>query len=127
MELPTRFDIVLTEELPFNSMQYDLQTVLVALAHAFAMSPTKVSSLEELVSGPVPKTREVSLDTTEEIPFDELFDSVHEQIPAEAQQLRSGISDRSKRNELAEIVVKRAFSECPDLPVLVAALLSNPL
>jgi hypothetical protein len=59
--------------------------------------------------------------------FDELFTEVVETAPLEAQRLAAGVSDRALRSELAEIVVKRAFSECPNLSLVVNGLLTRPL
>ena len=49
--------------------------------------------------------------------------------PREAKKLRESWSTLSKedKQELAVIVVKRAFSECPNLGILASALLQYPL
>jgi hypothetical protein len=60
-------------------------------------------------------------------PFDELFANIVEFVPTEARKLARGVPDRSERFELSEIVVKRAFSECPNLGLIVNGLLTKPL
>lgn len=79
------------------------QTVLVALAKAFAASPAPASSDEPAV------------------------DADARAEPPEATKLRTLKLTAEERVELAVVAVKRAFSECPNLSVLVGALLSAPL
>jgi DNA ligase-1 len=70
----------------------------------------------------------------------ELIDAAQEQEPAEAAKLRKDFALRKKKGissrgllakevrcELAVVAVKRAFSECPNISILVHALLSRPL
>ena len=64
--------------------------------------------------------------------LDELLNSIEEVEPDEANALRKdyfGIKKLSKdeKLELAVIAVKRAFSECPNLSILISALLKSPL
>mmetsp|Transcript_12946 Transcript_12946/g.19482 ORF Transcript_12946/g.19482 Transcript_12946/m.19482 type:complete len:812 (+) Transcript_12946:66-2501(+) len=56
----------------------------------------------------------------------EMLEKVAVRPPPEAVKL-SGRLSRDVRNEMAVIAVKRAFSECPSLSVLVDALLHHPL
>lgn len=62
-----------------------------------------------------------------ELAFESLFATVVESAPPEAQRLAVGVPDRATKFELAEVVVKRAFSECPNLSLVVNGLLSRPL
>lgn len=121
------------------------QTVLVALAHAFAYnSPADTSTnADELVDSEdedeEPKTStEASPESGAEHTMAEGTDvvedleamiaSVQFKMPHEAVKLSSGKRlTRDARNELAVIAVKRAFSECPSLTLLVDALLRYPV
>jgi ATP-dependent DNA ligase len=148
------------------------QTVLVALAHSFALSPPSkhVSEGEEgkeIKADQIEKTDEIVV--VADIKVDDmqssgtsssssgtssssksliqLIDEVEESEPLEALNLRKGeapkeigdgtINDSLKatssrltkegRCELAVIAVKRAFSQCPNLTLLINALLTLPL
>lgn len=64
--------------------------------------------------------------------FDSLFSAVVERTPVEAKKLRaSALSKkpltRAERFDLAEMAVKRAFSECPSLELVSTALLEHPI
>lgn len=124
------------------------QTVLVGLAHAFAQSPSPTISQPD---GTIASNENDLLDENEavdegavesepveppvdlkvasvELPFQDLVSHISEKEPQEALKLRkkSRLS-KELRDELAVIVVKRAFSECPSLDILVKALLAQPL
>lgn len=63
---------------------------------------------------------------------EELLASIDEIEPAEARELREHREGKIKlgkerRAELAVIAVKRAFSECPSITLLIHALLNGPL
>jgi hypothetical protein len=60
--------------------------------------------------------------------LDTMIASVQFKTPHEAVKLSTGKRlTRDARNELAAIAVKRAFSECPSLTLLVDALLRYPV
>lgn len=119
------------------------QTALVALAHAFATTPTSLvthiikeeyqnldqlnykksnanSNFQELID-------DDNIDKNEK--FKKLYEFVAINEPEEARKLRmEGPNLRQEmKNELAVIVVKRAFSECPNVDAVVQALLNKPL
>jgi DNA ligase 1 len=111
------------------------QTVLVSLSKAFVLSPTSAPATagneecddegdedeavpEEAVEG----DKEQS--TTSAVI--EVADAQIE--PPEAAKLRKGKKLTTEaKTELAIVAVKRAFSECPNLSILITALLSRPL
>jgi DNA ligase-1 len=81
-------------------------TVLVSLAKAFVSCPSKAS--EEA------KESEAETEDSDE--------------PPEANKLRTQTNlSHEAKNELAVVAVKRSFSECPSLSILVTALLTKPL
>ena len=57
----------------------------------------------------------------------ELIQKIQEKEPREALKLRTEHLKIEDKRELAEIAVKRAFSECPNLTILVTALVTKPL
>lgn len=126
------------------------QTVLVSLAQAFASKPNKSADrssesgmLEEDVNVEESLNDEENLNEVPEndsnavlspshesdtLPIDRLVENIQEREPPEAKTLRNNHNlTKEKRNELAIIVVKRAFSECPSLDILVKALLTTSL
>lgn len=69
---------------------------------------------------------------SDEATLDELLENIEDVEPFEARHLRQHFNgsrrlSKEKRFEYAVIAVKRAFSECPSLSLLVSALLSSPL
>ena len=122
--------------------------MLVALAHAFASTP---SNSVNLVSGDIKDHKPVDVDTddesdgdvitgnddivtsmdsdqiTEELSLSELIENVKEKVPHESIKLQSKKLPKEKVNEYAVIAVKRAFSQCPSLDILIEALLNNPI
>lgn len=126
------------------------QTVLVALAHASAQSPT--STVRKLIlseaggddSEDEEDIKEVEgegLKEAGEVPtvaVHELVEGITEIEPHEARKLRVHLVKAYGRkhdstvsstavNEWAVVAVKRAFSECPNVGLLVQALLTEPL
>jgi DNA ligase-1 len=115
------------------------QTVLVSLAHAVMLSPTTLvkeamsssSSSKNNREDNDEETNEKSEKTEMEMETEnllELVQKIKEKEPREASKLRTDkhLNVQDKK-ELAEIAVKRAFSECPNLSILVSALISKPL
>jgi len=83
-----------------------------------------------------PKAKEAAMDLdAEDIDYVQLHARVVEKQPREARKLQAGTAgDKQKtrlkeeeRVELSVIAVKRAFSECPSLTLLVNALLTSPM
>ena len=129
------------------------QTVLVSLATTFASSvPPRVQKIMEEDTPEVDEKeeekkveeekKEDTMDTEEEkdTAWCERLALIHQKQPAEAVKLqqamagppgtkrKAGMSlQKEQKIELAVIAVKRAFSECPSLTLLVQALLSAPL
>ena len=135
------------------------QTVLVALAHAFAYeAPARQEAsgggtggesesdedLHDSDEEGSPPVMSANTDGAEDTPtasadmegdesgtgrsLEEMLALVPFKAPPEAQKLGSGRRlTREKRNELAVIAVKRAFSEYPSLTVLADALLHHPI
>lgn len=103
---------------------------------ALESASTKAAALqlEETVESKVKRLEEKG-ERGEEITVDDVLDvidSVKEKETAEAHKLRqhaevSRSLPKEKLHELAEIVVKRAFSECPNLSVLLQKVLNFPL
>jgi hypothetical protein len=133
------------------------QTVLVALAHALVdvqkLDTDELNlSVEELAildkkdddyerhkvkptnssSSSEQKTAETLAEVISSKSLDELYHSVHVKETFEARHLRRHFQGKShlgrdKLNEYAEIAIKRAFSECPNLDSLCAAILNHPV
>ncbi len=126
------------------------QTVLVGLAHCFSTIQTPVvkKMIKDDIDNPLPLENEAkkyvyetAMETDSDVNDNETDENkienrVNEILnkakiiePAEATQLRNKWKTMSKetRNELAQTVVKRAFSECPTYGEIVQALLENPL
>ena len=83
-----------------------LSTVLVSLAKAFVTSSVPRPTLSD----------------------EESEDNEVEVEPPEAAKLRHSVNlSQEARVELAVVAVKRAFSECPSLSILVQALLDKPI
>ena len=120
------------------------QTVLVSLAQAFAKSiPLAVS--QQMLQDTAPAASVSQEDGGEEsgTPVDDvsaldvhqLHARVQEKQPHESRKLQAATAgDQPKsrlteeeRVELSIIAVKRAFSECPSLTMLVQALLTSPM
>ena len=133
------------------------QTILVALAHAFALTvPPGLKNMLEDADGNATNVidnveedneneNEDDINPEEEENIEEVNTTIEdtdkqqgemvvvsleggEPEPEEAIRLRRGKTlGRAARKELAVRVIKRAFSECPSLTYLVDALLKNPL
>jgi ATP-dependent DNA ligase len=127
------------------------QTVLVSLAQAFAQTPSKgvESEPEETAASSDVEDDDSDKESTEDttdlatrdptslpgscvepdsVSLNQLINDIQEREPTEAKSLRENPKlSKEKRYELAVIVVKRAFSECPSLDILVRALLTSPL
>ena len=115
------------------------QTVLVSLAHAANASPTDLvkqsmssneikdeNEHEDLVSEK--KDESITMETENTVNLSALIDKIKEKEPREAMKLRTDKHlNHNDKKELAEIAVKRAFSECPNLNILISALISKPL
>lgn len=101
------------------------QTVLVALANAFVLTPTIVDDTNSEVI-PQSKDLDVSPEKLENLSFDELMDLVQTKAPPEVYRLQKNLSDDAL-TDCAVMVVKRAFSECPNYTLLTRALLTHPL
>ncbi len=72
------------------------------------------------------------LNSEEEFTVEELLSTIEIIEPPEAKKLREdylGIHKltKSARIEYAVIAIKRAFSECPNLSILISSLLQNPI
>ena len=143
------------------------QTVLVSLAHAFAVAETDLhgggvassavdtemiadgddgledsnldvkataavadESVAELTSPQ--QVTSGSVTVSETATLDELLESIEDVEPYEARHLREHFEGvrrlpKEKRFEYAVVAIKRAFSECPSLALLVSALFKEPL
>ena len=90
-----------------------------------------VTNNDEEVITTTNTTVSVSL-LSDDATLDELLENIEEVEPYEARHLRQhfeGIRklSKEKRFEYAVVAIKRAFSECPSLSLLVSALLNGPL
>lgn len=118
------------------------QTVLVALATAFSLTVPANVLAKQLLDKTSRAIRdnetevETETDSSDRDPenltpetFVSIIDKLVIQEPSEAVKLRTQGNKMSKaeRAELAVIAVKKAFSECPNLVTLTAALLDSPL
>jgi DNA ligase-1 len=117
------------------------QSALVALAHSFAIRPVpgvsqSGESKADETEGPEKPTDIVAeiegiLEAQDSQSFSEtlplILDVARSLEPAEAIKLREGVTSKTQKKELAEIVVKRAYSECPNFGKLCPSLLSMPL
>lgn len=128
------------------------QTVLVALAQAFVHAPTYRSdgTMEDAEEndeeaaktvGKIPSVYQpMSVATHGSERLEQLLAELRDFEPPEARELRrdhsraaagskraTGLLDIGQKCGLAENAVKRAFSECPNLNLLVTALLQQPL
>jgi DNA ligase-1 len=123
------------------------QTVLVALAHSMVdcqrsetlnennTSKEELSRLENREFSAASESTAAEFDNPQDIEkksLEELYASIHAKETFEARYLRRHwlghiTLPREKLNEYSEITIKRAFSECPNLSLLVKACLQTPL
>jgi len=118
------------------------QTVLVALATAFALTVPPAVMAKQLedkaairAGGSNGDEAEGDADQSDRDPanitpdnFVSLIENLVIQEPTEAVKLRTQSKlGKQERAELAVIAVKKAFSECPNLVTLTTALLNSPL